>query len=1029
MSEWPLGTLSLVHLNVFLPTYKSQPNGGEPIATMFRSLNVFVILSTLAAPIMAQSEKSVLFQTDVAPLISQRCYHCHNDADAKGGLSLSRHASVKRGGDSGPPIVVGQPDQSLLIEMIAGDDPEMPKDEPALTKAEIEVLRTWIRDGAVWPADFEVEEPAVTDTQWWSLQALLQPKVPQLSTAGTAWSRNAIDAFVYRKLEANQLHPSPAADRRSLIRRLYFDLIGLPPSFDEVTTFVNDPDPQAYEKLVQRLLDSPHYGERWARHWLDVVHYGDTHGYDKDKPRPNAWPYRDYVIRSFNEDKPYTRFVMEQIAGDIFWPHTVDGIEATGFISAGPWDFIGHAEVSEEKIDGQVARHLDRDDMVTSTMNSFLSLTVQCARCHNHKFDPITQEHYYSLQAVFAALDRADREYDSDPAIGQRRVDLKSTVRELKQRQQEIEDQIRGLGGEELAKVDREIATRASFQSEPAEYGYHSSIEQQQDVEKWVQVDLGEAVDLTQIVLIGCKDNFNDIGAGFGFPVRFRVEAASDPDFQQHITTIVDHTSADFENPGVEPVKFTTNATDVRYVRLTAVKLAPRKDDFILAVAELFAIDPQGQNIARGKTVTARDSVKISVRWQKPNLVDGKYVETAAAKSQRESELADWRTQREEVLAEKISVDVRETRSAVAAQLAAVNQDLADLPKPRIIYSGTIHHGNGAFRGTGHLGGRPREIRLLRRGNILSPAHLVTAGTVPLIPSVNWQFQLHENHVEGDRRAALARWITRHDNPLTWRSIVNRVWQYHFGRGIVDSPNDFGRMGQLPSHPELLDWLACEFRDSGQSLKELHRWIVTSNTYRQASDDVPAFRQIDAGNQFLWRMNRRLLDAESIRDAVLTVSGKLDRKMFGPGFQDFVLERPEHSPHYEYHLYNPDDVTTHRRSVYRFLVRSQQQPFMQTLDCADPSESVAKRNTTLTSIQALTLLNNQFMVRMAEHFASHAESLSQDPSTQVDFVYRTAIGHRPTTDTSEALVSLAQEYGLANVCRVVFNMNSFVFID
>ena len=318
---------------------------------------------------------------------------------------------------------------------------------------------------------------------------------------------------------------------------------------------------------------------------------------------------------------------------------------------------------------------------------------------------------------------------------------------------------------------------------------------------------------------------------------------------------------------------------------------------------------------------------------------------------------------------------------------------------------------------------------MLTRGNILAPAEFVEPGTVPIIPTIAWQFSLAEDHTEGDRRAALASWLVRKDNPLTWRSIVNRIWSYHFGRGIVDSPNDFGRMGQPPTHPALLDWLAADFRDGGQSIKELHRKIVMSSTYRQASNQNELAAQRDADNRYLWRVNRRVLDAEGLRDAILAISGKLDRSMYGPGFMDFIIERPEHSPHYEYHLHDPDDIKSHRRSVYRFLVRSQQQPFMQTLDCADPSESVAKRNTTLTSIQALTLLNNKFMVRMAEHFAARVESSADTLPDQISFLFRVALSRDPDENMMKQLVTLAQQHGLANACRVVFNLNEFVFID
>ncbi len=301
------------------------------------------------------------------------------------------------------------------------------------------------------------------------------------------------------------------------------------------------------------MLASKRYGERWARHWLDVVHYADTHGYDKDKPREHAWPYRDYVIRAFNDDKPYARFVQEQIAGDVLFPNTADGLVATGFIAAGPWDFIGHAEVPETKIDGQVARNLDRDDMVSVTMNVFNSLTVQCARCHNHKFDPVTQEHYYSLQSVFAAVDRADRQYDADPADAAR-AQLARDHEQLAEKRQKLDAEILRRGGPEVAALDRRIAEMSKAKAQPKrpEYGYHSQIASQPATVKWAQVDLGRPTPLERIVLIGCHDTFNNIGAGFGFPPRYKVEISNDAKFSDGVTAVADFTAKDAANPGVE---------------------------------------------------------------------------------------------------------------------------------------------------------------------------------------------------------------------------------------------------------------------------------------------------------------------------------------------------------------------------------------------------------------------------------------------------------------------------------------------
>jgi hypothetical protein len=344
-----------------------------------------------------------------------------------------------------------------------------------------------------------------------------------------------------------------------------------------------------------------------------------------------------------------------------------------------------------------------------------------------------------------------------------------------------------------------------------------------------------------------------------------------------------------------------------------------------------------------------------------------------------------------------------------------------------------VHTGSGAFTGTGGKGGKPRPVFVLNRGNVQAPGKEVGPGTVSCIAGLPSRFEIPADHSEGDRRAALARWITDPANPLTWRSIVNRVWQYHFGRGIVETPNDFGRMGATPTHPELLDWLAVEFRDGGQSIKKLHKLIVTSAAYRQTSDASPSQLQkslpIDGDNRYLWRMNRRKLEAEAVRDSILLVSGQLDLTMGGPSFQDFVVEKPEHSPHYEYQLHDPEDPKSHRRSVYRFIVRSQQQPFMTTLDCADPSMQVGRRNESVSPLQALTLLNNAMVLSMADHFARKLEHSGGSLKDQVTRGYTEACGHAPSRADRDAMVAYARENGLPNLCRLLFNLNEFNFVD
>jgi len=866
---------------------------------------------------------------------------------------------------------------------------------------------------------------------WWSLKPVVRPALPDLSLSDRAWCRNALDYFVLEKLRAKGLRPAAEADKRTLIRRLYFDLIGLPPAPEEIEAFVRDSSKESYEQLVERLLASPQYGERWGRHWLDVVHYGDTHGYDKDKPRPNAWPYRDYVVRVFNSDKPYARFVQEQIAGDVLFPGTVDGIEALGFIAAGPWDFIGHAEVAESKIDGKIARHLDRDDMVTNTMMTFMSLTVQCAQCHNHKFDPIPQEDYYRLQAVFAALDRADKKYYRDPQSAKQAERLQSRLEELKRRRRSIEDQMARQAGPRLAELDAMIAA-AKLAPETVrkhvEYGYHSAIEQTADTVKWVQIDLGESAKIDRVVVIGCHDEFNNIGAGFGFPRRFRIELSDDPKFARGVAAIVDRSRDDVPNPGVEPLTFRAKSAG-RFVRITATKLAPRQNDYIFALAEVQVFDSAGTNIAAGKTITSLDSIEAAPRWRITNLVDGHYPVTA---KQNQPSLVELQAERRKLLAGRVEAETRAALEETVAAIDAADRELRQLPAPALVYAGTVHAGSGAFVGTGANGGRPRPVHLLPRGDVKKPGPEVAPGALTCVAGLPSKFALPAGHAEGERRAALARWLTDARNPLLWRSIVNRVWRYHFGRGIVETPNDFGRMGQLPTHPELLDWLASEFRDRGGSIKQLHRLIVTSNTYRQSStlpdgNDQP--QSIDADNSLYWRMNRRRLEAEAVRDSVLAVSGKLDRRMGGPAFQDFVIEKPEHSPHYQYHLHDPEDRRTHRRSVYRFLVRSQQQPFMTTLDCADPSMQVDRRNETISSLQALALLNNDFMLAMSRYFAARVQAAAPDTLTAAVCAFRLALGREPTGDEQKRIVSYAQTHGLANTCRVILNLNEFMFVD
>ncbi|HEU0119213.1 MAG TPA: DUF1549 and DUF1553 domain-containing protein [Bryobacteraceae bacterium] len=792
----------------------------------------FVVLLVLAACVYGA--EGVSFHKDVRPLLEQRCAACHQAGRGAAGVSLNSFSGVKAA-------------LQRLVPAVSGSSPRMPKSGPPLTAAEVALLEKWIGAGAVddTPAGFN-------GSVWWSLAPLSAARPPAISSP---WIRTPIDAFIIAKLQEKGLTPSPEADRRTLIRRLTFDLHGLPPTYEETQAFLADKAPDAYEKLVDRLLASPRYGERWGRHWLDVVHYGESHGYDKDKPRRNAWPYRDYVIRSFNSDKPYARFVEEQLAGDVLFPDDPQGVVATGFIAAGPWDFVGHAELREGTTDKENTRLLDRDDMLMTTMSAFSSMTAHCARCHNHKFDPIPQEDYYSLQAVFAGVDRAERPYDEDPAIyAKRRVLLEER--------------------------------------------------------RAIMVDLQ--------------------------PLWDKAAAVSTPEIQE--------------------------------------------------------LDKQ---------------LRI---WRNEKAAD---------------KLAAGNSRRRELVRAQLDNPTLASTDRLDGLLADVDKRIASLPKPQMVYAAANIFPLG---GTLRWPIKPRPIHVLGRGSVQSPGKEAHPGALSAVPRLAARFDGTENGPEGARRAALAHWITDRNNMLTWRSIANRIWHYHFGAGLVDSPNDFGRMGSLPSHPELLDWLAVQFRDNGGRMKQLHRQILLSAVYRQDSAADAAKARLDAGNRFLWRMNRWRLDAESVRDATLQAAGRLDLQMGGPSAEQFFF-KDDHSPVYDYTRFDIDSPGSRRRSVYRFIVRSVPDPLMERLDCPDPSTMTAKRNTTITAIQALALMNNPLLVKQAEYLAARAREAGPGQTEQIQALYRLTLQRDPSASEAGILARYAAQHGLENASRLLLNSNEFLFVD
>lgn len=986
------------------------------------SINIVIVASAIAL-----GADDHLFRERVAPVLEKRCISCHSETSTKGGLNLTTAVGAFKGGGSGPAVVPGKPEESVLLDMIEGEPPEMPKKGAPLSREEVASVRTWVEQGAHWPNGLVLKDRRFEGEPWWAIQPLNRPRVPAVKTP--AWVRTPIDPFILDRLEKEGLAPSPEADRRILLRRITYDLIGLPPTPDEIKAFLADQSPGAYEKVVDRLLASPHYGERWGRHWLDVVHYGDTHGYDKDKRRDHAWPYRDYVIRSFNEDVPYAQFVREQIAGDILEPGDPRGVIATGFIAAGPWDFVGHVELREGTVDKLKARLNDRDDMLANAMSTFQSLTVHCARCHDHKFDPIPQRDYYRLQAVFAGVDRGDRPFASPQRAAKRKI-IEQNRRHAADRYETVTRQVAAVTGPELVRADalvkqlrRQLAMLPRPDNGPPSptNGYHSSIHPVPSATAWVQVDLGASLPIDEIRIIPARPTDFPDTPGFGFPAHFKVELSDDERYASE-NAVADDSRPDQPNAEDEPYVIRPAGRAARFVRVSASRLWKRTGDYVFALSELEVLS-RGQNVALGKKVTALDSIEGG-RWSTWALVDGfdsrfKRPKASAPDAVRQAELRYLLLQAEQkrrrVADALIDPSLRAERDTSAAELAEIDKQLSAGPANELVYSVQTH--------------APRPIFLLRRGDVEQPGELMSPGALACVPGLESQFELSNPDDEGARRAALADWIASSKNVLTWRSMANRVWHYHFGRGLVDTPNDFGHNGSRPSHPELLDWLAVELRDHGQSLKALHRLIVTSAVYRQATRDNAAALKVDADNRLLWRMNRSRLDAESLRDAILAISGTLDRTMGGPGFEPFRF-KDDHSPIYDHtDPARVDNPLVRRRTIYRFAVRSVPHPFLECLDCADPNINTPVRGTTITALQALAMLNDLFVIRQSQYFARRLEETSGDPRARIETAYALALGRPPRPDERDALVKYAARYGLAQACRLLFNTNEFMFVD
>jgi mono/diheme cytochrome c family protein len=954
---------------------------------------------------------AVDFDREIRPLLQERCVECHGTKKVKANLRLDAKTHALKGGESGPAFVAGDPAKSLLYDRITTQDEEtkMPPKGKPLTTAQTEKIRQWIAEGAVWPENAD-DQAARRDPRLdhWSVQ-------PVRADFGSAKS---IDDFVVARLKQSGLRMSPEADRRTLIRRLSFDLHGLPPSPERVEAFVRDGSPEAYLKLVDELLASPRYGERWARHWLDIAHYADTHGFERDQLRPNAWRYRDYVIASLNADKPYDRFIREQIAGDVVAPADPEAIVATGFLAAGPWDFVGQVETQSALLK-RAARAGDLDDMVTQVMTSTMAVTMNCARCHDHKLDPIAQKEYYGLWAVFAGVKREDRHIDpqAKAAYDKERERLNGQLASLR-------TEIARLSGEgfplaSLLPPDSGIDRRNGTVTK-AKQAYFNDlrVDTFQKVEKvpgvlGVFLPAGKTdikVDEKTLLKGLPKTNGHAWDAIANRPLSAqRSTKLNGVDYATKGRTML----ALHANGGITfDLPKLRELSGLRSTRLTGVigfgadaTAASTRADFTVYIDDQVKF----QKLHLRKDQTAALDVEIPLTAKTLTLVatdggDGISSDLLFIGDPKLEPTAD-----EAKLAKADAARLQSLRG----QTKEIETSLGKLTEPAKVYAAVPQK-------------EVPVIKLNRRGNPEDTGEEVTPSGFAWVRHAPASFGGNDRP-EGERRQALAEWIIHPENPLTRRTMVNRLWHHHFGQGIVTTPSDFGLGGDRPSHPELLDWLATEFQRNGWRLKPLHRLIVTSAAYRQSALTVDAKAAgIDSTNRLLWRQNPRRLDAESLRDAVLATSGKLDLTAGGPGFKDFDYVEA-YAPIYNY--VSPDKPELWRRSVYRFVVRTTPHTFLAALDCADPANLTPARNRTTTAIQALALSNNEFMLRQSRHLATRVENEGGPGAAGVDRAFALTFQRAPTATERRAAVNLVNEQGLFALCRALLNANEFTYLD
>lgn len=869
---------------------------------------------------------------------------------------------------------------------------------------------------------------------WWSLQPIKRPEVPLVPNA--SWARNSIDAFVLSKLTANKLTPSKEADRRTLIRRLSYDLTGLPPAPAEVEAFVNDQATNAYEKVVNRLLASPHYGERWARHWLDVVHYGESHGFEYNQPRNHSWPYRNWVIRALNDDLPYDRFVQMQIAGDVIAPGSADGLIAIACLVTGPHNTTRPNNDTMRK----TMRQDEVEDLVGMVGQTFLGLTVNCARCHDHKFDPISQKDYYALAAALSGVNPGERDLKG-------MVRYRDRVEHQGLRKQE-EHWLRAIAAikDPVRKrlLDNAINAKPNDPPPPEPTAAWLFTKGLTDSQGELIVSLNGSAKQTHEGLILDGNGWATTGS-LPFAVTEKtLEVWARVNDLNHrgggAMTIQNNQGTLFDSIVFgerEPKRWMAGSNGFTRTKPFA---GPEEKDAarqIVHLAIIYRADgsvtgyrngkPYGQPYQTGFQKFAANNTHLAFGIRHGTNAGGNRMFQGTIKAARFYNRA---LSQQEIAASAgvgtISITDAEVLNSLSTEqkqsIETLNQKLKSVQHRIKKLTDQVPSKTYTV-----IPQNPGVTQVLDRGNVLKPIGAVAPAGIPAIKAVKADFGLANNAPDPQRRAKLAEWITHADNPLFGRVIANRVWHYHFGAGLVNTPNDFGFSGTAPSHPALLDHLALYLANQKWSLKALHRYIVTSATYRQASRLNAAAMEVDAGNRLLWRMSPRRLAAEEMRDTMLAASGKLNRELGGVGYRDVRAYSFKGSNFYD--IIVQDKPEQFRRTIYRFSPRGARRNLLDTFDCPDASALAPDRASTTTPLQSLALMNNRFVLRQSDFFAERLKAeAGADISAQLRLAHQLTLS-RPVAARELALAeTFVKAHGLAAYCRVLFNTNAFLYV-